>query len=369
MRPTGELSTTSRSGDHMTLTEHSTTSAPGASGAVTVASLARDWAQRAPSQIAMREKDFGIWHEYTWETTWSLIEEAAFALLALGVQPGDRVSIQSEDRPEWVILDLATVAVRGITVGFYPTNPTAEVEYLLGDCGACVHLAEDQEQFDKVMRSTAAASATAHDPVHRAARHARRRRRPPAVLGQVPRARPRLPQAAPERRRRSHGERPRRRRDDPRLHVGHDRPAEGGDAHQPQLRVLHRQARQLARSRPRRTAHARRPDPHLPPVVSRRRADLLDLDGGQRRGGAQLRRVDRDRQREPPRGAADVVLRRAAHLGEAARGLADQGQRRLVVQEAHAAVRARPGEPDRADQGRPRRRAHDVVACSPQSVG
>ncbi len=65
-------------------------------------------------------------------------------------QPGDRVSIHAEDRPEWVILDLATVAVRGITVGFYPTNPAAEVEYLLQDCGACVHFAEDEEQFDKV---------------------------------------------------------------------------------------------------------------------------------------------------------------------------------------------------------------------------
>jgi long-chain acyl-CoA synthetase len=135
----------------MTLTEHSRTSASGATGVVTVASLARDWASRAPSQIAMREKDFGIWHEYTWERTWGLIEDAAFALLSLGVQPGDRVSIQSEDRPEWVILDLATVAVRGITVGFYPTNPAAEVEYLLTDCGATVHLAEDQEQFDKVV--------------------------------------------------------------------------------------------------------------------------------------------------------------------------------------------------------------------------
>ena len=54
--------------------------------------------------------------------------DAAHALLALGVEPGDRVSIHSEDRPEWVILDIATVAVRGITVGFYPTNPAAEVE-------------------------------------------------------------------------------------------------------------------------------------------------------------------------------------------------------------------------------------------------
>ena len=65
----------------MTLIEQNAVSAPGASGVVTVASLARDWARRTPSQVAMREKDFGIWHEYTWETTWSLIEDAAFALL------------------------------------------------------------------------------------------------------------------------------------------------------------------------------------------------------------------------------------------------------------------------------------------------
>jgi long-chain acyl-CoA synthetase len=134
----------------MTLTEHSPADAPDTATATTVASLARDWARRAPNQIAMREKDFGIWHEYSWERAWGLIEDAAFGLLALGVRPGDRVSIHCEDRPEWVILDLATVAVRGITVGFYPTNPTAEVEYLLGDCGSCVHFAEDQEQFDKV---------------------------------------------------------------------------------------------------------------------------------------------------------------------------------------------------------------------------
>jgi long-chain acyl-CoA synthetase len=134
----------------MTLTEQTPTGAAGATGATTVASLARDWARRAPDQVAMREKDFGIWKEYDWQTTWELVETAAHGLLALGVEPGDRVSIHAEDRPEWVILDLATVAIRGITVGFYPTNPSAEVEYLLDDCGACVHFAEDEEQYDKI---------------------------------------------------------------------------------------------------------------------------------------------------------------------------------------------------------------------------
>ena len=107
-----------------------------ATGVATVASLARDWAGRTPHHVAMREKDFGIWQEYTWDQTWNLVLDAAHGLLALGVEVGDRVSIHAEDRPEWVILDLATVAVRGITVGLYPTNPAAEVEYLLTDSGA-----------------------------------------------------------------------------------------------------------------------------------------------------------------------------------------------------------------------------------------
>jgi len=83
----------------MTLTEQTKPSAAGASGVTTVASLARDWAVQAPDQVAMREKDFGIWREITWGDAWSTIEHVAHGLLALGVQPGDRVSIHAEDRP------------------------------------------------------------------------------------------------------------------------------------------------------------------------------------------------------------------------------------------------------------------------------
>ena len=135
----------------MTVAEAAPSSASAGSGAtVTVASRARDWSRRAPKQVSMRYKEFGIWNELTWEAVWQQVDEAAHALIALGVEPGDRVAIHAEDRPEWVIMDLATVAVRAITVGLYPTNPAAEVEYLLADSGAVIHLAEDQEQVDKV---------------------------------------------------------------------------------------------------------------------------------------------------------------------------------------------------------------------------
>jgi len=135
----------------MTTTVDRTDIPPVGSGFATVAALVRARAEETPTAVAMREKDYGIWQEITWADLWERVRLAAHALLALGVEPGDRVSIHSEDRPEWVILDFATVAIRGITVGLYPTNPAAEVEYLLQDSESRVHLAEDQEQADKVM--------------------------------------------------------------------------------------------------------------------------------------------------------------------------------------------------------------------------
>ncbi|MGH9000802.1 MAG: AMP-dependent synthetase/ligase [Acidimicrobiia bacterium] len=122
-----------------------------ATGFTTVASLARGWAQSRPDGVAFRHKDLGIWQPCTWSELWELVTDAAHGLLALGVEPGDRVGIHSEDRPEWVVLDLATVAVRAMNVGLYPTNPTPEVRYTLNDSGVCVHMAEDQEQVDKVI--------------------------------------------------------------------------------------------------------------------------------------------------------------------------------------------------------------------------
>ncbi|MGB9358086.1 MAG: AMP-binding protein [Acidimicrobiia bacterium] len=117
----------------------------------TVALMVRERSLSSPDGVAMRDKRFGIWQERTWADLWEEIVLVAHGLLALGVQRGDVVSIHSEDRPEWVIFDLAAIAIRAMSTGLYPTNPTAEVRYLVNDSGARVHLAEDQEQVDKVV--------------------------------------------------------------------------------------------------------------------------------------------------------------------------------------------------------------------------
>ena len=111
----------------------------------------RDHAAAMPDAIAMRDKDMGIWREWTWASYWEHIQLAGHAFLALGIETGDRVAVHSENRPEWLISDMGALAARAASVGIYPTNPASEVGYLLEDSGAKVLVAEDQEQVDKTL--------------------------------------------------------------------------------------------------------------------------------------------------------------------------------------------------------------------------
>ena len=117
----------------------------------TVASRVRDRGRVMPDRIALREKDFGIWQEVSWADYWDYAELVGHGLLALGIEPGDRVAVHSENRREWLYSDIGAIAVRATTVGLYPTNPPAEVAYLLSHSGARVLVAEDQEQVDKAL--------------------------------------------------------------------------------------------------------------------------------------------------------------------------------------------------------------------------
>ena len=108
-------------------------------------------ARERPEAPAIREKRRGRWHELSWSDYAQRVARAAHGLRELGVEPGDRVAIHGENRPEWVIADLAIQGIGGVTVGVYPTSPAAEVEYLLGHSDSVVLIAEDEEQLDKAL--------------------------------------------------------------------------------------------------------------------------------------------------------------------------------------------------------------------------
>ncbi len=128
-----------------------TTQSPGEPPARTVATLVRDRAATRAAGVAMRAKVYGVWEETTWADYWDTVRTVGHGLLALGVEPGDRVAILAENRREWLFTDLAAVAVRAATVGLYSTSPWPEIRHVLANSGARVLVAEDQEQVDKVV--------------------------------------------------------------------------------------------------------------------------------------------------------------------------------------------------------------------------
>jgi long-chain acyl-CoA synthetase len=117
----------------------------------TIATRIRDRAQHDPRGVALREKSLGIWQETTWTEYRDSVERAAQGLRALGLRAGDRVAIQCENRPEWLVTDAGAVAARAVTIGLDPAGPGDELAHGLRDSGARVLVAEDQEQVDKAL--------------------------------------------------------------------------------------------------------------------------------------------------------------------------------------------------------------------------
>ena len=121
------------------------------SGGVTPSRRLRDIASRFPERIAFRDKKFGIWNEISYKEFWLQVNYVGCALNYFGIGKSDKVAIHSENRPEWLISDIGAQAIGAISVGLYPTNPPAEVKYLLGHSESQILFAEDQEQVDKAL--------------------------------------------------------------------------------------------------------------------------------------------------------------------------------------------------------------------------
>ena len=120
-------------------------------GCVTIPELFWKRATERPDKVAIREKDFGIWNEYTWADYGDRARLAGLGLKALGLERGDVVSIASEVNKEWMFADLGVICAGGVTNGVYPTDAPNQVEYLINDSGTRYYFAEDEEQLDKVL--------------------------------------------------------------------------------------------------------------------------------------------------------------------------------------------------------------------------
>ena len=112
--------------------------------------LARN-AGQLPAKAALREKDLGIWRETSWRDYHERVRDFSLGLVDLGLARGGKVAVIGDNRPEWVIAELAAQAAGAASVGIYQDSNLTEVAYVIDHCDAHFVVAEDQEQVDKIL--------------------------------------------------------------------------------------------------------------------------------------------------------------------------------------------------------------------------
>jgi long-chain acyl-CoA synthetase len=102
-------------------------------------------------EVALREKEFGIWRSYTWAQYEARVRGRTLGLAAIGVKRGEVVGLIGDNRPEWVFGELAAHALGAQSLGVYRDALDEEVAYLLNFARVGVVLVEDEEQADKLL--------------------------------------------------------------------------------------------------------------------------------------------------------------------------------------------------------------------------
>jgi len=114
--------------------------------------------QHFPQQDMFAAKENGVWRKYSTAEVAQTVNELSAGLLTLGLsgnnftpEGSDKIAIISNNRPEWLIADLAAQQLGIIWVPVYPTTNPLELTFILNDASVQYMFASNQELYDKVM--------------------------------------------------------------------------------------------------------------------------------------------------------------------------------------------------------------------------
>ena len=100
-------------------------------------------------RVSLRKKEYGLWHDISWNEYYRLAKCVGSALISMGLEKGECVSIIGDNCPEWVIIDLGIQGAGGVAVGVYSTNAWPQVEYVIEQSESKFFFVENEEQLDK----------------------------------------------------------------------------------------------------------------------------------------------------------------------------------------------------------------------------
>lgn len=109
--------------------------------------------ERNRDRVGFRYKQDGAWHDITFGEMDRRVTSLASALIEVGVRPGDRIGLLSENRPEWVQTDLAIQRIGAINVPIYMTLSPKQLAYIINDSRPEILVCSSREQLDKLLEA------------------------------------------------------------------------------------------------------------------------------------------------------------------------------------------------------------------------
>ncbi len=117
----------------------------------TIPKLLIHHAQARGDRPSIREKDFGIWQSWTWSEVRDEVMSLAGGLAAIGFEPGDKLAIVGDNRPQLYWAMVAAQVAGGVPVPVYQDSVAEEMQYIFDHAGIRFAVVEDQEQVDKLL--------------------------------------------------------------------------------------------------------------------------------------------------------------------------------------------------------------------------
>jgi long-chain acyl-CoA synthetase len=113
--------------------------------------LKHNFGRWGDKEVAFRDKDYGLWNEYTWKDVYENVKYFSLGLISLGLKPGERAAIIGDNEPQWYWASFGIQAARGITVALFTDAIPDEIQYIVDHSDSKFIIARDQEQVDKIL--------------------------------------------------------------------------------------------------------------------------------------------------------------------------------------------------------------------------
>ena len=104
----------------------------------------RQQAWKYGDRLAVEKRLKGKWQGWSWKHYYETARAIGLGLYSLGIRKGDRVSLLSENRLEWIASDMGIIGIGACSVPIYVTLAAAEVAYIISNSGAKLFIAENQ---------------------------------------------------------------------------------------------------------------------------------------------------------------------------------------------------------------------------------